>query len=86
MANNILDLSELNNESPVLPDVAFIQNNTESNSIRYENCQFNLKSKGKKSAFFVCMSKVCYASVSLEVKDDTIVELFHIMNTNSLKA
>ncbi len=79
MANNILNLSDLNNELPVFPDVVYIQNNSKSNSIRYDNCQFNLKSKGKKS---VCLY-ACYASVSLEVKDDTIVEPFHIINTNS---
>jgi len=41
----IIYLSDLNNELPVLPDVVYIQNNSKSNSIWYENCQFNLKSK-----------------------------------------
>ena len=80
MANaSSLNLSEL-----LLPSIQLFKNNQGGDSIRYENCQFNMKRKGKQAAYFKCITKDCQASLSLNVKDDVIIEPFNITNSNSV--
>ncbi len=40
--------------------------------------------KEKESCAFVCKAKGCNASISLEVRDDFIVEPFHITYSNTV--
>jgi len=54
----------------LLPSIQLFTNNQGGDSIRYENCQFNMKRKGKQAAYFKCITKDCQASLSLTVKDD----------------
>ncbi len=48
----------------LLPSIQLFTNNQGGDSIRYENCQFNLKRKGKQPAYFKCITKDCQASLS----------------------
>ena len=68
----------------LLPSIQLFTNNQGGDSIRYENCQFNMKRKGKQAAYFKCITKDCQASLSLNVKDDVIIEPFNITNSNSV--
>ena len=68
----------------LLPSIQLFTNNQGGDSIRYENCQFNMKRKGKQAAYFKCITKDCQASLSLTVKDDVIIEPFNIANSNSV--
>jgi hypothetical protein len=43
-----------------------------------------MKRKGKQAAYFKCITKNCQASLSLNVKDDVIIEPFNITNSNSV--
>ncbi len=43
-----------------------------------------MKRKGKQAAYFKCITKDCQASLSLNVKDDVIIEPFNITNSNSV--
>ena len=68
----------------LLPSIQLFTNNQGGDRIRYENCQFNMKRKGKQSAYFKCITRNCQASLSLTVKDDVIIEPFNITNSNSV--
>jgi hypothetical protein len=61
-----------------------LSNNRENPSLRYKNFMFNLKTKGKVSAAFVCTTSGCYASISLKVNKYTqeIQELYVINSLN----
>ena len=52
MATAVLNLSELNNELPILPSVTMIVNNQEAQLVRYDNYQFSIKTLGKQAACF----------------------------------
>ena len=69
----------------LLPSIQLFTNNQGGDSIRYENCQFNMKRKGKQAAYFKCITKDCQASLSLTVKDDVIIEPYNITNSNSVQ-
>ncbi len=43
-----------------------------------------MKRKDKQAAYFKCITKDCQASLSLNVKDDVIIEPFNIANSNSV--
>jgi hypothetical protein len=49
-----------------------LSNNRENPSLRFKNFMFNMKTKGKMSAAFVCTTPGCYASLSLRVDKATI--------------
>jgi len=83
MATAVLNLSDLNNELPILPSVIMLVNNQETQLIRYDNYQFGIKTFGKQAACFVCTNKGCNASISLKVKDSKIIEPFVIRSSNS---
>jgi len=68
----------------LLPSIQLFTNNQGGDSIRYENCQFNMKRKDKQAAYFKCITRNCQASLSLTVKDDVIIEPFNITNSNSV--
>ena len=68
----------------LLANIQLFTNNQGGDSIRYENCQFNMKRKGKQAAYFKCITKDCQASLSLTVKDDVIIEPYNITNSNSV--
>jgi len=68
----------------LLPSIQLFTNNQGGDSIRYENCQFNMKRKGKQAAYFKCITKDCQPSLSLTVKDDVIIEPYNITNSNSV--
>jgi len=68
----------------LLPSIQLFTNNQDGDSICYENCQFNMKRKGKQAAYFKCITKDCQVSLSLNVKDDVIIEQFNITNSNSV--
>ena len=40
-----------------------LSNNRENPSLRFKNFMFNMKTKGKMSAAFVCTTSGCYASI-----------------------
>jgi len=42
-----------------------------------------MKRKGKQAAYFKCITKNCQASLSLNVKDDVIIEPFNITVENN---
>ena len=46
-------------------DEVQLSNNISNPYMRYKNFKFNLKTKGKMSASFVCANAGCFASVSL---------------------
>jgi hypothetical protein len=83
MAAAVLNLSDLNNELPILPSVIMLVNNQETQLVRYDNYQFGIKTFGKQAACFVCTNKGCYASISLKVKDSKIIEPYVISSSNS---
>ncbi len=61
-----------------------LSNNRENPSLRFKNFMFNMKTKGKMSAAFVCTTPGCYASISLRVDKATIEiqEPYVISNIN----
>jgi len=61
-----------------------LSNNRENPSLRFKNFMFNMKTKGKMSAAFVCTTPGCYASISLRVDKATmeIQEPYVISNIN----
>jgi hypothetical protein len=75
--NKMANASSLNLSELLLPSI-------QVDSIRYEYCQFNMKRKGKQAAYFKCITKDCQASLSLNLKDDVIIEPFNITNSNSV--
>ena len=61
-----------------------LANNRENPSCRWNNYIFNLKSKSKMSASFVCSTPKCYASVSLRVQNNEIKEPYEISYQNDI--
>ncbi|CAF0975229.1 unnamed protein product, partial [Brachionus calyciflorus] len=59
-----------------------LSTNRNNLSCRWKNYLFNLKTKGKMSAAFVCNTSGCYASVSLRVVKFEIIEPFEITYQN----
>ncbi|CAF0900794.1 unnamed protein product [Brachionus calyciflorus] len=59
-----------------------LSTNRNNPSCRWKNYLFNLKTKGKMSAAFVCNTSGCYASVSLRVVNFEIIEPFEITHQN----
>jgi hypothetical protein len=45
----VLNLSDLNNDLPILPLVIMLVNNQETQLIRYDKYQFGIKSFGKQA-------------------------------------
>jgi hypothetical protein len=56
--NKMANASSLNLSELLLPSIQLFKNNQDGDSIRYENCQFNMKRKGKQAAYFECMRLV----------------------------
>ena len=54
----------MDNDDNVYDEVK-LSNNISNPYMRYKNYNFNLKTKGKMSASFVCVTAGCFASVSL---------------------
>ena len=49
-----------------------LSNNRDNPSLRFKNFMFNMKTKGKMSSHFVCITPGCYASISLRVDKATM--------------
>ncbi len=59
MATAVLNLSDLNNELPILPSVIMLVNNQETQLVRYDNYQFGLKlSENKQHVLYVLIKVV----------------------------
>ncbi len=80
----VLNLSDLNNDLPILLLVIMLVNNQDTQLIRYDKYQFGIKTFGKQAVWlYQCTNKGCYVSISLKVKDNKIMEPYVISSSNS---